>query len=549
MGGEAPAAITGRSLTEFLEKDDLTALQDRLEQLSEGDTPPRGVAIEVTDQHGQSQAVVTISSRIEWEGAERTHTLFLDLATAKTPTQPVESSMSPAADSAPIGVSLLDAEAPEYPFIQVNEALVELTGYPQETLLGHGIRLLSGEQTDEEQLAILEDALAAHQPTTVELRQYRSDETLFWSRVRITPVRDTTGSVAHFLCFHEDISNTKIVNRERTLFEAHAEASDRAVVVTDRDGVIEYVNPAFERITGYTATEAIGQTPNLLYSGEQDDSFYTELWETITSGETWTAEITNRTKSGALFRTSQRIIPITDPDGEVTHFVAVQPDITDQQLTKQATAVLNRILRHNVRTAINIIDGYAELLQSGIEGDERQAALRTIRERTAALEEITTEAENLRALLKRRHSAPMSMIDLTEVVDGYRETYSEAQIDLTVDIGPERAICNGGVFRMALDELVENAVTHADAQQPHIDITVTNSEPKHNVTIIVADDGPPIPQQEWEIIEMGMEAPLEHTSSIGLWLIYWAITALGGKVTLETDDGNRFTTQVPATVK
>jgi len=496
VGVKAPATVTDRSLTEFLQKGDWTALQDRLEQLSEGDTPPRGIAIAVTDQQGQSHPVVAISSRIDWEGTEQTHTSFLDLATAQTPTQPVESSVSPAAASAPIGVSLLDAEAPEYPFIQVNEALAKLTGYDQETLLGRSIRLLSGEQTDEEQLATLEDALATHQPTTVELRQYRADETLFWSRVRITPVRDTTGTVTHFLCFHEDISNAKIVNREQTLFEAHAEASDRAVVVTDRDGVIEYVNPAFERITGYTATEAIGQTPNLLYSGEQDDSFYTELWETITSGETWTAEITNRTKSGALFRTSQRIIPITDPNGEVTHFVAVQPDITDQQLTKQATAVLNRILRHNVRTAINIIDGYAELLQSGIEGDGRQAAIRTIRERTAALEEITAEAENLRALLKRRHSAPMSMTDLTEVVDDYREVYPEAQIDLTVDIGADRAIRGGGVFRMALDELVENAVTHADTQRPHIDITVTDSEAKHNVTIIVADDGPPIPQQE-----------------------------------------------------
>jgi PAS domain S-box-containing protein len=102
------------------------------------------------------------------------------------------------------------------------------------------------------------------------------------------------------------------------------------VVVTDRDGVIEYVNPAFEQMTGYTKEEALGKTPRVLKSGVQDDEFYTKLWQTILDGEVFQSKIANRRKNGELFYEEKTITPLRDERGDITHFVATGKDISER---------------------------------------------------------------------------------------------------------------------------------------------------------------------------------------------------------------------------
>jgi PAS domain S-box-containing protein len=121
-------------------------------------------------------------------------------------------------------------------------------------------------------------------------------------------------------------------------FQRAVENSGHAVYITDPDGEIRYVNPAFEEITGYAGEEAIGRTPQLLNSGEMPDSYFEALWETLRAGEVWNGEIVDRRKDGDLYYADQTVAPITD-DGSVTAFVAVQNDITER---KQREKVLER---------------------------------------------------------------------------------------------------------------------------------------------------------------------------------------------------------------
>lgn len=93
------------------------------------------------------------------------------------------------------------------------------------------------------------------------------------------------------------------------------DASDTMVVLTDRRGTIQYVNPAFTAVTGYAAHEAIGGTPRLLRSGAQDDAFYTKLWTTVLGGSTWHGELINRRKDGSLYADEMTIVPLNGPDG------------------------------------------------------------------------------------------------------------------------------------------------------------------------------------------------------------------------------------------
>jgi len=114
------------------------------------------------------------------------------------------------------------------------------------------------------------------------------------------------------------------------------ENSPASVVVTDKDGTIEYVNPTFSEVTGYLANEAIGQNPRILKSGHHPNSFYKDLWDTILAGRTWMGEFLNHKKNGEAFWESVSISAIKNEAGEITHFVAVKQDVTDRKQAEHA---------------------------------------------------------------------------------------------------------------------------------------------------------------------------------------------------------------------
>lgn len=103
------------------------------------------------------------------------------------------------------------------------------------------------------------------------------------------------------------------------------------IVITNREGVIEYVNPAFERVTGYSRAMAIGRTPRVLRSGIQTPEFYDKLWATILSGQTFKAVVTNRRHDGRLFDQEQTISPIRDANGDISHFLSIGSDVTTER--------------------------------------------------------------------------------------------------------------------------------------------------------------------------------------------------------------------------
>ncbi|MGA9425802.1 MAG: PAS domain-containing protein, partial [Terracidiphilus sp.] len=107
------------------------------------------------------------------------------------------------------------------------------------------------------------------------------------------------------------------------LAEAVAQAAD-AIVITDSDGVIQFVNPAFTTLTGYSGEEAVGQSPRVLKSGCQSDSFYRELWSTIRSGKVWRGELVNRRKDGSTYLEEMRIAPLMGPEGKTRGYLAVK---------------------------------------------------------------------------------------------------------------------------------------------------------------------------------------------------------------------------------
>ncbi|WP_435185998.1 PAS domain S-box protein [Halobellus sp. EA9] len=181
------------------------------------------------------------------------------------------------------------------------------------------------------------------EPFDATYRLRRADGELRWVRSKAAPVVED-GSVVAVRGAFQDVTERE--KRENTVrrFKRAIEAAGHAIFITDRSGEIEYVNPAFEEVTGYRSEEAIGRDPSILKSGQMDRTYYSDLWSTILSGEVWSEPIVNARKSGEHYHASETIAPITGVDGTIEGFVAIQTDVTEQVRTRERLETFEEIV-------------------------------------------------------------------------------------------------------------------------------------------------------------------------------------------------------------
>jgi len=164
------------------------------------------------------------------------------------------------------------------------------------------------------------------------------------------------------------------LSKQARLQSAALAATANVIIITDKNGVIEWVNHAFNTFTGYSSAEAIGKTPALLKSGKQEDWFYKNLWETILSGQTWHGEMINRRKDSTLYTAEKTITPMKNDHGEITHFIAVGQDITERKKTEDTlTQFIDRLSLATVAGGVGVWDH--DLINNTMTWDEQMFAL------------------------------------------------------------------------------------------------------------------------------------------------------------------------------
>ncbi len=217
---------------------------------------------------------------------------------------------------------------------------------------------------------VVQEALKRRNEYVIEFRYLRTNRQLRHGFISARIHRDAQGRPLSYHGIFQDITERKRAAEEYALLATAIEQASESVSITDAGGTVQYVNPAFERISGYSRMEILGRTQRVLQSGHHSREFYTQLWETITSGQVWRGRFINRRKDGSLYEADATISPVRDSGGGITNYVALKRDVTEQtRLEKQlrqaqkmeAMGTLAGGVAHDFNNILAAIMGFAEI--------------------------------------------------------------------------------------------------------------------------------------------------------------------------------------------
>ncbi len=372
-----------------------------------------GVGNKPTDYTEKDVEVVARLSDVAWEVIQRRKTENALIDSEKRYRRLFESAKD--------GILILDAETGL--LVDANPFLTDLLGYRHEDLCGKFLWEIGAFKDVASSKEAFEDLKAEeyirydHLPLQTD--NGRLVDVEFVSNVYLV---DHTKVIQ---CNIRDISDRIRADAERERLLSAINQADEMVLITDANGTIHYVNPAFERVTGYTRQEAIGQNPRMLKSGQQDDAFYRKMWETISNGKAFRSRMINKRKDGIFFTEEMTISPVRDPSGQIANYVAVKRDITEElrlaaQLQQaQKMESIGRLaggVAHDFNNMLGVIIGYTDMAINRLGPAESQ--------QRADLEEVLKaahrSAEITRQLLAfaRKQTITPKVLDLNETVEG-----------------------------------------------------------------------------------------------------------------------------------
>ncbi len=362
-----------------------------------------------------------------------------------------------------------------------------------------------------------------------------------------------------------DITERIRNEQQLRLQSAALEAAANGIVITDKQGTIEWVNSAFSRMTGYSLGQAKGQNPRILKSGQQNEAFYHDLWDTVLRGEVWSGEITNKRKDGSLYPVEMSIAPVFENDGQISHFVAITQDITARReahaqlfearnAADEANHAKSEFLAnmsHEIRTPMNGIIGLTALaLEAPLDAEQRQY-----------LDSVLVSAESLLKLIN-------SILNFSKIEAGkweleninfrLRETLetalqpfllpaNEKQLKLQHTVRPDvpdALIGDSARLWQVLVNLVSNALKFTE--QGEIEVLIERETPvTDEVTLrfTVRDTGIGIPEDKQAMLfqpfTQADSSTTRHYGGTGLGLAISArlVKLMGGQIWLESEPG------------
>ncbi len=360
----------------------------------------------------------------------------------------------------------------------------------------------------------------------------------------------------------KDVTSRKRAEEENLRLVTAIEQSAEGVVITDPKGVMEYVNPAFTKMTGYARAEAVGQSIRILKSGKQDDEFYRGLWNTILAGRIWRGELINRRKDGSRYAQQSNITPVRNDAGAITHFIGIQQDVTERRALEEqirqgqkfeAIGQLAGGIAHDFNNVIGAILGWAELGQD--ETPQRSTPHGYFRK---IADQSNRAAALIRQLLTfaRRQALEPTGIQLNEIIPDLLNLLDNVlgkDIELKTALAPDLRMVRASPAQIeqVLMNLCVNArdampqggclviATENAALGPEACRRLPGAQPGFHVCLSVSDTGVGIDASIREHIFEPFFTTKEVGKGTGLGLatVYGIVKQHGGVVDVESERG------------
>ncbi|WP_436909881.1 PAS domain-containing protein [Halosimplex marinum] len=427
---------------------------------------------------------------------------------------------------------ILDADG-TYVQVLSSPASRELLYDDPGSLLGERVDEVFDDETADRVVTNLEAALETGEVRTFEYTLDVGDGER-WFEGRIAPVRGE--EYDHVVYVARDVTTRKRRERElarqRGYMHAMLDSLDDLFYALDRDGNLVDWNRTVETVTGYEGEELAGCGVTELFGGDATERLATFVAEVFEEGSA--RRVTEvQPKSGGPIPYEFVAALFDDPDGE-NLVVGVGRDVSERREREEQVRVFGRVLRHNMRNKMTVVDGTAEFLERGesAEAGGDAAAAERIRSAARDLMQLTEKAHDATEVLLHEHHH--GAVDVDAVVAGIVEEFDAREGRATVSYDGDgdataRAIPAIG---QAVEELVENAVQHGGDRDPGAStVRVAVDADGDAVTVTVSDDGPGLPDHEANIITEHREiSPVFHASGMGLWLVRWIVRRSRGEV-------------------
>lgn len=375
------------------------------------------------------------------------------------------------------------------------------------------------------------------EPYDLELRFRTADGDSRWARTIGVPRYDDGGD--EVVAVHgvmQDITERRERETDRRVKTRAIDEASVGITIADAskdDLPLIYANDEFERLTGYSTEKALGSNCRFLQGPETDEERVAAIREAIAAERPVTTELLNYRADGTPFWNELTVTPVTTTDGEtVTHFVGFQRDITPRKRHERVIDVLNRVLRHNLRNDMTVIAGNAEEIAARDDGAVGELAERILDSATG-LTALAEKASTLQSVMQEPEPPEQRSIpaDVTAAVADVRGAYPDRTV--RVDAPEECTAVATKRLRIALREVLTNAVEHGGSGPVRVAV---EPDTDRSVAVRVRDSGGDLTEPEIEALQTGVESPLCHGSGLGLWVVNWLVTSMGGHVTAEADD-------------